>query len=141
MVLKRDLVIFAVGIILVIIGLVYINNSDSLFSSAIDPLMPVNWDEVKERDIMKSIILVTLVEEHNGQCTITAPYFEGIIEHEYFTRGNELGNKLQFNSENSTIIVPCNELYGEKSRLEIWNVVPEASKHTHKYEYWIKPLN
>jgi len=137
MVSKRDFGIFVAGIILVIIGFFYINNSDSLFSSVAEPILPVNWDEVKERDIMKTSFPITLLEENGSQCLVTAQFFDGIIHHDYFTHGDKLGNELQFDSENSTIIVPCDKLYGEKSKFEVWNVVPDASKHANKYEYWI----
>ncbi len=60
-----------------------------------------------------------------------------IIDHQYFVRSDELANKLQFDRENQTFILPCDELAGEKSRLNVWYVIPEAKKHAEKYEYFI----
>ena len=139
MVSKKDLAIFAVGIILVIVGLVYVNNSNSLFSSIADPILPVVWDEVKERDIVKNSFPITLLEENGDQCLLSSRVFGDVVSHDYFTQGDKFANEFQFDSENSTIIVPCKQLYGEKSRLDLWYVVPEADSHATKYEYWITP--
>lgn len=136
---KRDMTIFAVGIVLVVIGIFYVNNSNSLFYSLTEPLLPVNWDEVIKRDIVKTTFLLTLLEENGDMCVVSLRAFNELITHVYFDRGNELGNELQFNSENSTITVPCEQLGEEKSKLEVWFAVPEASSHATKYEYWITP--
>ena len=136
---KKDLAIFAAGIILVIVGLVYVNNSDSLLSTIADPILPVDWDEVKEREIVINAFPITLLEENDNQCLLSAPIFDKVRTADLFTQGDKFANELQFDSENFTIIVPCEQLAGEKSRLEVWYVIPEASQHANKYEYWITP--
>lgn len=140
---KKDLAIFAAGIVLVIIGLVYVNNSDSLFSSIIDPIIdpivPLVWDEVKERYIVKILFPITLLEDNGNQCLLRSPIFDDVISDDHFKQGEKFANELQFDSKNSTIVVPCEQLAGEKSKLEVWFVVQEAPNHATKYEYWITP--
>ena len=132
---QKIFVIVAIG--LVILGLFYSLNSGSLFGKFLEQVGPVDWDEVKQREIVKNSIPVTVLEDMGGKCKVHGEKFDMIIDHQYFVRSDELANKLQFDRENKTLILSCEELTGEKSRLNVWYVIPEAEKHATKYEYFI----
>ncbi len=133
---QKILVIIAAG--LVVLGLYYsLNTENSMFSKFLEQVGPVDWDEVHPRDIVKNSIPVTVLEDINGKCKVHGEKFHMIIDHQYFVRSDELANKLQFDRENKTLILPCDELAGEKSRLNVWYVISEAKKHAEKYEYFI----
>jgi hypothetical protein len=132
---QKIFVIVAVG--LVIIGLFYSFNSDTVFSKFFEQFDPVDWDEVKPREIVKNSIPITIIEDVDGKCKVHGEKFDLIIDHQYFIRSNELAEKLQYDRENKTLIIPCEELVGEKSRLNVWYVILEAEKHATKYEYFI----
>lgn len=132
---QKIFVIIAAG--LVIVGLFYSLNSESLFGKFLEQVGPVGWDEVKPREIVKNSIPLTVLEDIDGKCKVHGEKFDMIIDHQYFVRSDELANKLQFDRESKTLILPCKELTGEKSRLNVWYVIPEAEKHATKYEYFI----
>lgn len=134
---KNQKIFAVVAAALVIIGVFYSLNSESVFGKFWEQLGPPDWDEVKPRDIVKNSIPITILEEVNGMCKVHAEKFDLIIDHQYFVRSKELANKLQFDRENKTLIIPCEELAGEKSRLNVWYVIPEAEKHATKFEYFI----
>ena len=134
---KNQKIFVAIAAGLVIVGVVYSINSNSIFSKFLEQLGPLDWDEVKPRDIIKNSIPVTVLEEMNGMCKVHGKKFDLIVDHNYFVRSNELINQLQFDRENKTLIIPCEELVGEKSRLNVWYVIQEAEKHATKYEYFI----
>jgi len=121
---QKIFVIVAAG--LVIIGLFYsLNNSETIFGKFLEQIGPVDWSEVKGRDIVKNSIPITLLEDNNGECKVLGERFDLILDHQYFIRSNELAEKLQFDREIKTLIIPCDELVGEKSRLNVWYVIQE----------------
>lgn len=133
---QKIFLIVAAG--LVIIGLFYsLNNSDSIFGKFLEQQGPVDWSEVKGRDIVKNSIPITILEDNNGECKVLGEKFDLIIDHQYFVRSSEFAEKLQFDRENKTLIISCDELKGEKSRLNVWYVIQESEKHATKYEYFI----
>ena len=136
---KNQKIFVMVAIGLVILGLYYSINSDTLFGKFIEQIGPVNWDEVREREIVKNSIPITLLEDENGKCKVHGEKFDLIIDHQYFIRSNELAQKLQYDREGKTLVIPCDELAGEKSRLNVWYVIEESSNHPTKYEYFITP--
>jgi len=96
------------------------------------------WDEVRERDIVKNSIPIIYQENlKGGDCSVYAENFDIIIEHKYFVRGEELADKLNYDKEKNTLIISCDKLYGEKSRLNVWYVLEESPKYPEKYEYFI----
>ncbi len=135
---KKDQKIFVIAMAaLVIITFFFFQSSDSLLGSLVEPYSEPNWDEVPEKHIVKNSIPITLLEENDGKCKMTAQKFDVIIEHAYFIRGNELAEKLNYEKEDETLILPCNLLEGEKSRLNVWYAVEESTKHSKKYQYFI----
>ena len=124
---------------LVVSGFIYSFNSNTIFSQFFESFTPINWDEVHERDIVKNSIPIKLIEKMNGDCKVSALKFAMIIDFDLFVRSEELANELKFDREDTTIILPCDELEGEKSRLNVWIAIEESDKHPNKYEYFITP--
>ncbi len=139
---KKDQKIFVIAMVaLVIVAFFFFQRSDSLLGSLIEPYSEPNWDEVPEKHIVKNSIPIVLLEENNGKCKVTAQKFDIIIEHSYFIRGNELAEKLNYEKGDETLVLPCDLLEGEKSRLNVWYAVEESTKHSKKYQYFITPWN
>ena len=96
-----------------------------------------NWDEVHERNIVKNSIPIELLDETNQGCTVIATNFNQIIDQNYFVRSDQLANELKYDRENDTLIIPCELIQNEKSRLNVWFAITESPKHAEKYEYFI----
>ena len=78
---KRDQKIFVIAMAaLVIIGFFFFQSSDSLLGSLVEPYTEPNWDEVPEKHIVKNSIPITIIEENNGKCKMTAQKFNVIIK-------------------------------------------------------------
>ena len=139
---KKEQKIFTIVMAaLVIIAIIYFQRSDSLLGSWLEQFSEPNWDEVAERNIVKNSIPIILLTELDGKCVVTAQKFDVIIEHPYFIRGNELTRELNFEKDDNTLVLPCDILEGEKSRLNVWYALEESSKHSKKYQYFITPWN
>lgn len=127
-------------IVVAIVAVFFLTNtSESILGLAVTGYTVPNWDEVRERDIVKNSIPIVKLEETLGGCKVTAEKFQQIIDHAYFIRSADLVNQLNFDSENNTLIIPCDELKGEKSKLNVWYAKEEAPKHGEKYEYFVTP--
>ena len=112
----------------------------TVFMVLFDPYMEANWDEISERHIVKSSIPITVVEKQNNKCVVSAFKFDTIIYHGFFTKGTEFANKLSYDDDAQTLVLPCDEIPDEeKSRLSIWFAVPEAPKYAEKYMYFVTP--
>ena len=135
---KKNEKIFFLGMIaLVIIGFIYLQNTNSLFNFIFEQFTQVNWDEVKTRDIVKNSIPIYLLEEQDAKCKVDARKFDLIIDHQFFVRSDELVRELNYDRENETLLISCELLKGEKSRLNVWYALEEAEKHSKKYEYFV----
>ena len=137
---KKQEKIFVIAMaILVIVGFIYIQNTETLFTKVVGEFSAVDWDEVRERDMVKNSIPITLLEKTDGKCKVDAKRFDVIIDHNYFVQGKDLAKELSFDRENETLLLPCNLLEGEKSRLNVWYVVEESTNHSKEYEYFLTP--
>ncbi len=135
---KKEQKIFVIAMAgLVIFAFFYVPQSNSLFGSLIESFSGPNWEEVSERNIVKNSIPVILLEEQGIKCLVKAEKFDVIVDHQYFTRGNELERELNYDRANETLLVSCDLLKGEKSRLNIWYATEEAEKHAMKFQYFI----
>ena len=135
---KKEQKIFVIAMAgLVIFAFFYVPRSDSLFGSLIESFSGPNWDEVSERNIVKNSIPVIKLEEQGTKCKVKAEKFDVIINHSYFIRGNELAKELNDDQANDTLLISCNLLKGEKSRINSWYATEEAEKHAKKYQYFI----
>lgn len=142
MINKKGQKIFAISMgVLVIFAFFYLQRSDSLLGSWLEQFSEPNWDEVAERNIVKNSIPVILLEKQDGKCKMTAQKFDIIIEHPYFVRGNDLAQELNYEKDVATLVLPCDLIEGEKSRLNVWYALEESPKYSKKYQYFITPWN
>ncbi len=134
-------IIIPVGIIIaIIIVIVYTDTSNSVLGHLFEQFYEPNWDEVKERNIVKNSIPISLLEKTGEKCIASAENFEYITNHEYFIRSQDLIRELQYDKENKTIVIPCDEFSDEKLTLHVWYATEESLKHSKKYEYYITPI-
>jgi len=104
----------------------------------LDQFVGPNWDEIEKRHIVKNSIPITVVEKQGTKCVVSALKFDIIINHQFFTKGADLANKLSYDDDVKTLVLPCDEIPDEKkSRLNIWYAVPETPRYAEKYMYFI----
>ena len=137
MVKKKEITYLIIGAVLLVAAYFYLDTSNSLLGVIIDPLNPVAWDEIATRSIVKNSIPIELLDKNGNSCTVTGETFAMILDHPYFIKSNEISKKLQFDSQEKTLVVPCEELQGEKSRLNVWYVVEDSQQHAMKWKYFI----
>ncbi len=138
---KNDLIfLIAIGIVIILV-LIYMPIEKSMFGVFLEQFSKVDWNEVKERNIVKNSIPIIFLEEKGSSCIVNAENFDLIISHEYFERSADLERELNYDSESDTLLVSCDLLDGEKSRLHVWYALKESEKHPTKYEYFITPWN
>ncbi len=131
-------IIFFIILPIVIVISFYFYSSDSITGTIYEYFSAPIWDEVLERDIVKnSIPIISQGNLNGGNCSVYAEKFDTIIEHKYFVQGEELADKLNYDKEKKTLVISCDKLYGEKSRLNVWYVLEESPKYPEKYEYFI----
>jgi hypothetical protein len=129
------------GSILVIYAVIFMPIQDSYFGAVLDSTSEPEWNEVSPRFIVKNSIPITLMERDGQTCLLDASNLDKIINHAYFVKGKEAASALNYDSEAQTIVVPCDDLHGDKSRLEIWYVTEDSPDHASKYQYFITPWN
>jgi len=127
-----------VTLIAVILGT---NISDSALGDMFEQFTPPDWSTVKERNIVKNSIPITILEKTGSDCIMSAKNFDYIIEHNYFKRSQDLANELQWDKESKTIIVACDKISNDTSKLVVWYATDEAIHHAEKYEYFITSIN
>jgi len=137
MVKKKETTLLVIGAVLLVAAYFYLDTSNSLLGVITDPLKPVVWDEIAARNIVKNSIPIELLDENGSSCTVTGETFEMIIVHNYFIKSHEASERLQYDAQEGTLVVPCDELQGEKSRLNLWYVLEESEQHAMKWEYFI----
>lgn len=108
-------------------------------NSFVEQFSDVNWDELKNRDIVKNSIPIVLLETIDKTCKVTAHNFDLIINHQYFIRADDLAKKLNYDRNDETIILPCEMISDEKSRLNVWYVIEDAPRHSMKYQFFVTP--
>jgi hypothetical protein len=128
-------------VVLVVVAFVYMQDKESLLIEFFSTFTPPNWDEVSPRDIVKNSIPITLIGMDGKDCAVEAMRFNDIIDHQYFVKGKQLADELNYDRNLNTLSIPCEKLGAEKSEFTIWYATEEASKHATKYQYWIKEWN
>jgi len=134
---KSEIGILVIGVIAVVLAFVYLDISNSIFGKIFDSFTPVNFDEVKNREIVRNAIPIILLEKDGNSCLVHGEKFNLILDHSYFVRSEQLAKELDYDRENKSLIVPCDELHGEQSKLHVWYVIEEAPRHATKYDYFI----
>lgn len=139
---KKKEKIFVIVAAAIVIAVLYYNPvENSYLNLLLADFSEVDWDEVKPRNIVTNSIPIALIEKMNGKCKVTANTFDLITDHQYFIRANELARQLNYDRENATLMLPCDLLQGEKSRLHVWYVLEESPKHSKKYQYFVTIWN
>jgi len=130
---KNDLMfLIAIGIVVILV-LIFAPIEKSMLGVFLEQFSKVDWNEVKERNIVKNSIPIMLLEEKDSRCIVNADDFDLIISHEFFERSADLERELNYDSENETLLFSCDLLDGEKSRLHVWYALNESEKHATKY--------
>jgi len=133
--------IILLGIIIAILVVVFGTDiSNSMLGKSFEQFSKPDWSQVQEPNIVKNSILITLLDESLEGCTVSAEKFELIIDHQYFVRSDELAKELHYDKENNTLLVPCDMIPDEPSKLHVWYATQEALNHATKYEYFIAPI-
>ncbi len=138
---KNDLMfLIAIGIVVILV-LIFAPIEKSMLVVFLEQFSKVDWNEVNERNIVKNSIPIIMLEEKGSSCIVNADNFDLIISHQYFERSADLERELSYDSENETLLVSCDLVDEEKSRLHVWYALIESEKHATKYEYFITPWN
>ena len=124
-------------VVIASIILIFATNENSLVFLFYNQYAPPVWDDVLERNIVRSSIPVEVISKENNDCIVTAKNFDKIVDHQYFVRSSEIAEKLKYDRTNETLSVSCDTLEGDKSRLNVWFVVEESKVHSNKYEYFV----
>jgi len=139
---KKNDLLFLLGIgVVIVLVLMFTSVEKSMLFVFLEQFSKVDWNEVKERNIVKNSIPIIFLEEKGSSCIVNADNFDLIISHEYFERSTDLERELNYDGENKTLLVSCDLLDGEKSRLHVWYALKESEKHATKYGYFITPWN
>lgn len=139
---KKEEKIFAiVAAVLLVAVLVFMPTTNNYMTLFLDMFAEPDWDKIPPRDIVKNSIPITVMESTNEKCMVSAKNFELIIDHEYFIRGSELANRLSYDREKETLILPCEMLVDKTSKLHIWYILGDAPSHSAKYSYFVTAWN
>jgi len=131
-------IILIISIAGLLISFFFYDSSDSLLGQTMEPFTPPNWDEVQNKNIVKNSIPIVLLEETTSEkCKVSAENFDLIVSHSYFVKANQLVDELEYEPDEKTLLILCDQLVGEKSRLNVWYATEEAKKHSTKYTYFI----
>ena len=136
---RNDLIVLILVSVSIIGVFFYFDVENSLLGTIATQFTPVNYDEVSPRNIVKNSVPVILLENDGNSCKMHAEKFFQITNHTYFVRSNELTNQLQYDHDERTLILPCDQISDEKSRLHVWYVVRESETHSTKFSYWVTP--
>ncbi len=120
-----------------VVILIFATNENSLVFLFFNQYTPVDWEEVLERNIVRSSIPVEILVMEDNNCIVSAKNFDKIVDHQYFTKADQIIKELEYDRDAEALSLPCNILEGDKSRLNVWFVVEESAKHSNKYEYFV----
>ena len=97
--------------------------------------------QINPHDVVKNSLVLTLLEKTDSNCKLSAENLDNVIEHQYFVRGKEFAQAINYDLKNSTVILPCEMIGDEKSRLHVWYIIEESPRHGGKYKYFVTPWN
>ena len=141
--MKRfDKIFVVVECILVIVAVFYLPTSNSFLGSLFyDYFSEPQWDQIPQRYIVENSIPVHMIGKNDGilnnECIFSAHNFDLIIDHSYFKRGDELAKNLKYDRSKETLMLSCNEVTGNMSRLNVWYVTEESPEHPTKFQYFV----
>jgi hypothetical protein len=138
---KQERIFVLVAAAVVIVIFIFVPWSNSYFGLLLDTFTGPNWNELNPHDVVKNIIPITLIEKTDSNCKMSAENLDNVIEHQYFIRGKEFAQAVKFDAKNSTVVLPCETIDDEKSRLHVWYIKEEAHNHGGKYKYFVTSWN
>ena len=106
MVKKKESAVLIIGAVLLVSAYFSLDTSESLFGVAINQLEPLNWDEIFPRNIVKNSIPIELLDTNGNSCLVTGENFEMITSFVYFVKSHEVTEKLQYDAQEKTLILP-----------------------------------
>jgi len=138
---KQEKIFVLVAVSVVIVVFVFAPWQNSYFGFFVDNFSEPNWNELNPHDVVKNSVSLTLIEKTDNSCKMSAENLNSVIEHQYFVRGQEFAQAVKFDAKNNTVVLPCEMIDGEKSRLHVWYIKEEATKHGGTYKYFVTPWN
>jgi len=138
---KQEKIFVLVAAAVVIVIFIFAPWSNSYFGLLLDTFTGPNWDEISPHDVVKNVIPITLIDKVDNNCKMSAENLDSVIEHQYFIRGKEFARTVNYDVKNNTIVLPCEMVDDEKSRLHVWYIIEEAPRHGGAYKYFVTPWN
>jgi len=134
--MQKSKIIFFGLIIVIVLALAFFPwQNYSILGKALEPLLPADWENISKKDIIKNTVLLSLVEEKNDKCLVYSDKLTGMFDHAYFVRSSEMQEQLQYNEDNQTLLVPCENMLDDKIRLHLRYIQQDAPKDGTKFEY------
>ena len=138
---KQEKIFVLVAVAFVIVVFVFAPWQNSYFGLFVDNFSEPNWNDLNPHDVVKNSVSLTLMEKTDTNCKMSAENLNSVIEHQYFVRGKEFAQAVKYDAKNNTVVLPCEMIDGEKSRLHVWYIKEEAPKHGGTYKYFVTPWN
>ena len=136
---EKIFVLAAIGALIVVF--VFAPWQNSYFGLFVDMFTGPNWDELNPHDVIKNVIFITLIDKVDINCKMSAENLDNVIEHQYFVHGQEFAQAVKYDMKDKTIILPCEIIDGDKSRLHVWYIKEDAPRDGGKYKYFVTPWN
>ena len=136
---ERNFVIVTACVVITVF--VFAPWSNSYFGLIIEAFTGPNWSQLSPHDIVKNVIPITLIDKEDSNCKMSSENLDNVIEHRYFVHGKEFAQAINYDGKNKTIVLPCEMIDGNKSRLHIWYIKEEAPRDGGKYKYFVTPWN
>ena len=138
---KQEKIFALVTGAVVIVVFVFAPWQNSYFGLFVDTFREPSWNDLNPHDVVKNSVPLILIEKTDGSCKMSAENLDSVIEHQYFVRGQEFSQAVKFDANNETVVLPCEMVDGEKSRLHVWYIKEEAPRFGGKYKYFVTPWN
>ena len=112
---------------------------NSYFGLFIEMFTGPNWNDLNPHDVVKNSVPLTLIEKTENNCKMFAENLNNVVGHQYFVHGQEFAQAVKYDAENNTIVLPCEMVDGEKSRLHVWYIKEDVARHGGAYKYFVTP--
>ena len=61
------------------------------------------------------------------------------MQDQWFVHRQEFAKAVKYDAKNNTVVLPCEMIDGEKSRLHVWYIKEDAAIHGGAYKYFVTP--
>ena len=138
---KQERIFVLVAACVLVVIFVFAPWQNSYFGLFVNMLTGPNWDELNPHDVVKNSVALILIEKTDRYCKMSAENLNNVIEHQYFVRGQEFAHVVKYDAKNNTIVLPCDMVSDERSRLHVWYVKEEAPHYGGTFKYFVTPWN